>query len=149
MNHSKTLKMPLLSRLGKRQEGFFSENQSIRGFFGFEYSFYNCFWNLFSASGLSQICKIRNAWKLLYLCSRNTLIPCSEKTSWSLKTLFWKKNYPINSKMVNKNFLHVRLPYKSVIPMVLGYSNKKSQNMKNFHDHFLIYWTIFLPKCRF
>jgi hypothetical protein len=33
--------------------------------------------------------------------SRNTLIPSSEKTSWSLETSFWKKNRSINSKMVN------------------------------------------------
>jgi hypothetical protein len=36
---------------------------------------------------LSQICKIRNVWKLSLPFSRNTLIPYSEKSS------FWKKSY--------------------------------------------------------
>jgi hypothetical protein len=76
--------------------------QSIFGFFGFEYSFQNFFWNLFSTSGLSQIRKMRNAWKFPRPFSRNTLISCSEKSSWSLKTSFWKKNCPKNSKMVMK-----------------------------------------------
>jgi hypothetical protein len=86
MNIPETLKMPALSGLGKRPQGFFFyKNQSINGFFSFEYSFQNCFWNVFSTSGLSQICKIRNAWKLPSPFSRNTLITCSEKSSWSLK----------------------------------------------------------------
>jgi hypothetical protein len=34
----------------------------------------------------------------------NTLISCSEKSSWRLKTTFWKKNYPTNSKIVMKIF---------------------------------------------
>jgi hypothetical protein len=63
MNIPETLKIPSLSGLRKRQQGIL-RNQSIRGFFGFGYSFQNCFWNVFSTSGLSQICKIRNAWKL-------------------------------------------------------------------------------------
>jgi hypothetical protein len=63
MNIPETLKMPSLSGLGKRPQGIL-RNQSIRGFFGFKFSFQNCFWNVFSTSGLSQICKIRNAWKL-------------------------------------------------------------------------------------
>jgi hypothetical protein len=49
-----------LSGFGKRQNKVFSENQSIRGLFGFETGFQNCIWNLFSASGLSQICTIRH-----------------------------------------------------------------------------------------
>jgi hypothetical protein len=51
-------------------------------FFSFESSFQNFFWSHFITSGLSQICKIRNAWKLSSPFSRITLIPCSEKTSW-------------------------------------------------------------------
>jgi hypothetical protein len=39
-------------------------NQSIGGFFGYKSSLQNCFWNAFGTSGLSQICKIRNVWKL-------------------------------------------------------------------------------------
>jgi hypothetical protein len=35
MNHSKTLQMPCLSDFEKRQQGIF-QNQSVRGFFGFE-----------------------------------------------------------------------------------------------------------------
>jgi hypothetical protein len=49
--------------------------------------FQNCFWNLFSISGLSQICLIRNVWKPSPN-SRNTLISCSEKSSLSLKSSF-------------------------------------------------------------
>jgi hypothetical protein len=58
---------------------------------------------IFFTSDLSQIWKIRKS-----PFSRNALIPCSEKSSWSLKTSFWKKNCPINSKAVIKNFFHVR-----------------------------------------
>jgi hypothetical protein len=47
----------------ERHNKVFSENRSIRGLFGFESSFQNCFWNIFSSSGSSQICKIRYAWK--------------------------------------------------------------------------------------
>jgi hypothetical protein len=87
MNIPETLKRPSLSGLGKRPQGIL-RNQSIRGFFDFKSSFQNCFWNVFSASGFSQ----RNVWKLPSPFSWNTLIPCSEKTFWSLKTSFWKKN---------------------------------------------------------
>jgi hypothetical protein len=69
-------------------------------FLWFESSFQNCLWNLFSTTGLSQIYKIRNVWKLPSPFSKNTLIPSSEKSSWSLKKSFWKKNCPKNSKMV-------------------------------------------------
>jgi hypothetical protein len=62
MNIPETLKMPSLAGLGKRQQGILRD-QSTRGFFSFESSFQNCFWNVFSTSGLSQICKIRNVWK--------------------------------------------------------------------------------------
>jgi hypothetical protein len=72
----------------ERDYKVFYGNQSIRGFFDFEFSFQNCFWNLSSTSGLSQICKLRNAWKLPSAFSRNTLISSSEKSSWSLKTSF-------------------------------------------------------------
>jgi hypothetical protein len=93
------MNIPETLGLGKRPEGIL-RNQSTRGFFGFESSFPKSFWNVFSTSGLSQICKIRNAWKLPSPFSMNTQITCSEKTSWSLKTLFWKKNCPTNSKTV-------------------------------------------------
>jgi hypothetical protein len=63
MNNPETLKMFSLSGLGKRPQSIL-RNQSTLGFFGFENSFQNCFWNVFSIAGLSQICKIRNAWKL-------------------------------------------------------------------------------------
>jgi hypothetical protein len=89
-----------------RDRKVFYENQTIRGLFGFESSFQNCIWNLFITSGLCQICKIRNVWKLSSPFSRNTLIPSSEKSTWSLKTSFWKKNSPTNLKMVLK-FFHV------------------------------------------
>jgi hypothetical protein len=89
MNIPETLKMPSLSGLVKKPQGIL-RNQSIRGFFDFKSSFHNYFWNVFSTSGLSQICKIRNVWKLPSPFSWNTLILCSEKTSWSLKTSFSK-----------------------------------------------------------
>jgi hypothetical protein len=41
--------------------------------------------------------------------SRNTLIPCPEKSFWSLKTTFWKKNCTKNSKTVIKKFFYVPL----------------------------------------
>jgi hypothetical protein len=79
MNIPETQKMPSLSGLGKRPQGIL-RNKSIRGFFGFTFSFQIWFWNVFSTSGLSQICKIRNALKLPSPFSL-TLIPYSEKTS--------------------------------------------------------------------
>jgi hypothetical protein len=57
MNHPKTLKMPSLSGLGKKQQGI-SKNQSISVLFDFEFSFQNFFWNLLNASYSSKICKI-------------------------------------------------------------------------------------------
>jgi hypothetical protein len=63
MNIPITLKMTFLSGMGKRQQGIL-RNQSTRGFFGYESSSQNCFWIVFSTSGLAQICKIRNAWNL-------------------------------------------------------------------------------------
>jgi hypothetical protein len=41
--------------LGKKPQGIL-RNQSISGFFGIEFSFQKCLWNLFITSGLSQIC---------------------------------------------------------------------------------------------
>jgi hypothetical protein len=101
-----------------RDHKIFSKNQSIRGFCGFKSSFKNCFWNLFSILGLSQIWKIKNVWTLSSPFPRNTLIASSEKTSCCLKTLFWKLNWPINSKIAKKNFYHIRLPWLSLIIMV-------------------------------
>jgi hypothetical protein len=75
--------------------------------------------------------KIRNAWKLPSPFSRDTMISSSEKSSWILRTPFWKQNCPINSKMVMNNFCHVRLPYKSLSFMVLGYPSEKSQKYGN------------------
>jgi hypothetical protein len=133
MNIPEILKMPPLSGLGKRPG--ILRNQSIRAFFGFDSSFQNCFWNVFNTSDLSQICKIGNVWKLSRPFSRNTLILCSEKLSWSLNILLWKKNCPINSKTVIKNFFHVRLPCKSMNFMVLGYL-WKPLDLKNCQNYF-------------
>jgi hypothetical protein len=109
MSLSKTLKMPLLA--SERDHKVFCKNQSIRGFFGFESSFQNCLWNLFSTFGLSQISEIRNVWKFPSPFSRNILIPRSEKTSWSSKTSFWNKNCPKNSKMAMKIFQAKGFPW--------------------------------------
>jgi hypothetical protein len=48
----------------KRDHKIFYEHQSICGFFGLKSSFQNCIWVHFCTSGLSQICKIKNVWKL-------------------------------------------------------------------------------------
>jgi hypothetical protein len=61
MNIPETLKM--LSGLEKRPQGIL-RNQSTSGFFRFQSCFQNSFWNLFITSGLSQICKIRNAFQV-------------------------------------------------------------------------------------
>jgi hypothetical protein len=53
MNIPETLKMPSLSGLGNTPQSIF-RNQSIRGFFGFKFSFQNCFWNVFNTSGLKK-----------------------------------------------------------------------------------------------
>jgi hypothetical protein len=52
--------MPLLSGLEKRPQGILG-------------SFQSCFWNLFSSSGWSQICKIRNVWKLRPILQKKAL----------------------------------------------------------------------------
>jgi hypothetical protein len=78
----------------------------------------------FITSGLPQICKIRNARILSGAFSRNTLIPCSEKTC----------------------------PCKSLSLLVLGYLRRKFQthwylNMQEtFQDYFCIYLTILHSK---
>jgi hypothetical protein len=81
---------------------------------------------------LSEICKIRNVWKFPTPFSRNTLISSFEKISWSLKTSFWKHNYPINSKTVIKIVSHEKPPCKSQTFKVLGHPSKKSQTMETF-----------------
>jgi hypothetical protein len=67
------------------------------------------------------------------------------------KNIISKKNCPINSKTVIKNFSHVRLPYKSLNFMVLGYSRKKSQNHGKYAWKFFMItcWKKFLPKLCF
>jgi hypothetical protein len=120
----------------KRDHKVFHENQSL---LSFDSSFQNCFWNLFSTSGSSSIWQIRNVWKLLSPFSRNTLIASSEKTSWILKTSFWKKNCQINLKITIKSFSLVRLPCKFLNFMVLGYPSMKSQNHGNPYT-----WKIFM-----
>jgi hypothetical protein len=99
---SKTTQNALIERLRNETTKVFHENQSIRILFEFNSFFQNCFWNLFSTSGLSEICKIRNVWKLLSKFSRKTLIPFSERSCWSLKPSFCKKNYP--SEFVTHSF---------------------------------------------
>jgi hypothetical protein len=47
----------------------------MRDFFGNKGSFQNCFWNLSSASGLSQVWKIRNTWKLPKACLKDNSDP--------------------------------------------------------------------------
>jgi hypothetical protein len=59
MNIPETLKMSSLSGLEKRLKGIL-RNQRKGSFFGFEPSFHNSFWNVFSTAGLFQICKIIN-----------------------------------------------------------------------------------------
>jgi hypothetical protein len=138
--------------VSERDPKVYYENISMRGFFDFESSFQNCYWNLFSTSGLSCILKIKNIRKLPSLFSRNTLIPSSERTFWSLKTSFCNQNCPINSKTVMKIFSHEKLLCQSLNFLVLATPSKKSPKqwkpfrLKNFHDHFCNFWTIFLAK---
>jgi hypothetical protein len=112
MNLPKTLKIPQLASV--RVNNIFSENQSTRAFFDFESRFQNCFLNLLISSGLSQICKIRNVWKLPCSFSKNTLIPSSEKTSWSMKTIILEEKLSIKFRNGHENFSGV------IVSMVLG-----------------------------
>jgi hypothetical protein len=129
--------MPSLSGLGKRPQGIL-RNKSI--LHGFKSTFQNCFWNVFITAGWSQICKIRNVWKLPSPFSRKILIPCVEKTSLSLKTSFRKKNCPINSKTVGQVSTLFYMNWQRVL-----------QNASNFIIWYLnqYYWThifYFCPK---
>jgi hypothetical protein len=99
--------MPSLCGLGKRPQGIL-RNQSTRGFFGFEFSFENCFCNVFSTSGLSQIYKITNVWKLSRPFSRNTLLPHALKNLLGvLKHHFGKKKLSRELKNSRDNFAGV------------------------------------------
>jgi hypothetical protein len=100
--------MPLLRGFRMRPQGILRKPKSIRGLFGFKSSFQNCFWDLFSTSGLSETCKIINVWKLPSPFSRNTLMSCT-----SLLLEF--KNIILEEKLSNKftndheNFSGVRV----------------------------------------
>jgi hypothetical protein len=59
----------------KRYKNISPKIQSIRGFFNNKCSFQNWFWNLSSTSGLSQIWKIRNSWKLPSTCLKDNSDP--------------------------------------------------------------------------
>jgi hypothetical protein len=59
----------------KRYNQIFPKIQSIHGCFDNKCSFQNWFWNLSSTSGLSQIWKIRNAWKLPSACLKDNSDP--------------------------------------------------------------------------
>jgi hypothetical protein len=129
MNLPKKLKMPLLCGFGMKPQGILRK-PNVRGSFGSESSFQNCFWNVFSTSGLSKICKIRNVRKLPSPFSRNTLIPCSEKSSWSLKTSFWKKNCTTNSKMAMKIFQLFPSFHSSI-------GSPKTMNLRDLQESFV------------
>jgi hypothetical protein len=101
--------------------------QSIRGFFGNKCCFQNWFWNLSSTSGLSQIWKIWNAWKLPSACLKDNSNP------WLFKAL--KKFICINLSVkcsntfkngnenifASKDFLQISGTYGFVqIPGILG-----------------------------
>jgi hypothetical protein len=115
-------------------------NHSKRVFFGFKSSFQHSFWNFLSTSGLSQICKIWNAWKLHSLFSRNTLIPSSEKTSWSLKTSFWKKNCP---KIIQRRLWKISELHGFRISKQEAPKPWKPLRGGKFFMNFCICWTIF------
>jgi hypothetical protein len=78
----KNTKIALIEWLWKENK-VLSANQSMCGFFRFECCFENGFWNFFIFSSLSQIYKIRNAWKLPSPFLRNSLLSSSEKTFWN------------------------------------------------------------------
>jgi hypothetical protein len=52
---------------------------------------------------LSEICKIRNVWKLPSPFPRNTLISSSEKTYWSLKISFWNIIFEFDVQLFFQN----------------------------------------------
>jgi hypothetical protein len=58
----------------KRYSKIFPKTQSIRGFFGNKCSRQNWAWKLSSTSGLSQIWKIRNVWKLPSGCLKDNSV---------------------------------------------------------------------------
>jgi hypothetical protein len=123
--YSRNTENALCEWLEKETTKYFTKSEfSIE----FEYSIQNCFWNVFSTSGLSQIWKIRNVWKL-----PSPFKEYSDHMLWKdfLETSFWKKYCSINSKTVIKNFLHVKFRCKPLNFMVLGYPRKKSQNHRN------------------
>jgi hypothetical protein len=91
MNIPETLKMPSLSGYGKRPQGIL-RNQIICGFFGFKFSFQNCFWNVFSTSGLSQICKIRNVWKPLLMEYSDPMLMSLWKDFLEFKNIILEEN---------------------------------------------------------
>jgi hypothetical protein len=134
MNLPKTLNIPGDSKL-------FFENQSICGFFGFEFSFQNCFWDLFNASGSSLICKIRNASKLRSRITRTTLIQSSEKTPWEFISIILDKKLTNKFKNGHDKFLSHKVSLKKSLNFVLENPSKKSLNhgtlrAKNFQYHF-------------
>jgi hypothetical protein len=55
-----------------------------------------CFWHIWFVSNLQNKKYLETSTPF----SRNTLIPYFEKSSGSLKTIFWKKIYSTNSKIV-------------------------------------------------
>jgi hypothetical protein len=124
MNLPKTLNMLLLSGFGMTPQS------------SFECSFQNY---LFSTSGLSEMRKIRNVRKLPSPFSRNTPISSSDKTSWSLKTSFWKKNCQINSKTAIKKFSGVGV--SMILNLLDNFSSKVMflNSKKSFQDSRSVY----------
>jgi hypothetical protein len=72
---SKSSENSLIEWLQIDTTNFFPKIQSIREFFGNKSCFQNWFLNLSSTSGLSQIWKIRNAWKLPSTCLKENSDP--------------------------------------------------------------------------
>jgi hypothetical protein len=110
-------------------------------FFGIKSSFQNCFWNLFITSGLSQICIIRNVWKLPSPIAWLTLIKFSEKTSRSLKTSFWKKNYPTSNTFFITDFEFIRtfFTWNDVFKFQEVFSENGIRSDLEVSRHFLLY----------
>jgi hypothetical protein len=105
----------------KRYHKIFPKIQSIRGFFGI-----SMFWNLSSTSGLSQICRIRNAWKLPGACLKDNSDPQLLKALKKFKYIILEAQLS-NTLKVNdfffafKDFLQISETYGSVqIPGILG-----------------------------
>jgi hypothetical protein len=100
-----TLKMPQLNGFRKRPQGFFKKTKVYVVFL------------ILSVVFKTVLESFQHLWFVLNLKTFKsvpkdfTLIPCSEKASWSFKASFWKKNCPTKAKTVMKIFQAKGFPW--------------------------------------